>query len=99
MLPSTTSLVFLALAVSCLVLSTLVLSQEIGEINRKRSDDERISHQWMYTGKRRLIKDEYKRLYPDGMLDRLQFLLEIVGFLMLFIAAIASGAFRHWTGR
>jgi hypothetical protein len=44
----------------------LLAHREIFAVNRKVSDAERISSSFMYPGKMRKIKAEYKRLYPTG---------------------------------
>lgn len=62
-----------AIGVSCILLSGLFLYQEIGEVNRKLSEDQQISYYWMYSEKYSKIRDEYRRLYPGGQIHRLQF--------------------------
>jgi hypothetical protein len=86
------------LGISCILVSTLVLWQEIGEINRKLPEDEKVSYLWMYSPKRQRIKEEYRRFYPRGPLDRLQFWLEIAGFIFFLLSAFKAGFFHHWLG-
>jgi hypothetical protein len=85
------ALVFLALATSCFIISSLCLSKEVGEVNRKLPDDQQISYWGMYTSKRLKIKDQYRKLYPNGRLDRVVFLWEIAGFILVFFSAMSSG--------
>jgi len=87
------ALVFLALATSCFIISSLCLSKEVGEVNRKLPDDQQISYWGMYTSKRLKIKDQYRKLYPNGRLDRVVFLWEIAGFILVFFFAMSSGLF------
>lgn len=96
MVLSSTAIVLFVLAVSCLVVSTFILWREIDEINRKLSGEEQISHLWMYTEKRLRIGREYRRLYPNGRLERLQFAFEILGFFLMACAAASAGFFDHW---
>jgi hypothetical protein len=88
--------VLFVLAVSCIVVSTSILWREIDEINRKLSSEEQISYLWMYTDKRLRIRSEYRRLYPNGRLERAGFTLEILGFVLLACAAVSAGFFDHW---
>jgi hypothetical protein len=78
------------------VVSTFILWREIDEINRKLSGEERISHLWMYTDKSLRIRREYRRLYPNGRLERLGFAFEILGFVLMACAAASAGFFDHW---
>jgi hypothetical protein len=93
---SSTAIVLLVLAVSCFALSTFILWREIDEINRKLSDEEQISHLWIYTDKSLRIKREYRRLYPNGRLERVGFAFEILGFFLLACAAASAVFFDHW---
>lgn len=88
------SIVLAALAVSCAVLSGFVTTQEIGEINRKLPDDQRISYWWMYAEKFARIKKEYRRLYPDGRLHTLANAFEVATFVFFLLALLAAGFFR-----
>lgn len=89
------SIVLGALAGSFLLLSGLLFSQEIGEINRKLPEDQQISYFWMYSEKYSHIKRQYKRFYPNGRIHLLQFIFQLAGFAFFFLAVIASGFFRH----
>lgn len=93
---SSTAIVLLVLAVSCIVLSTFILWREIDEVNRKLSDEQQISYLWMYTDKRLRIRKEYRRLYPNGRLEHVGVAFEILGFVLLFCAAVSAGSFGHW---
>ena len=82
-----------ALAASCLMLSGFLLTQEIGEVNRKLPDDRQISYWWIYSEKYARIKQEYKRLYPNGRIHAAMVAFQIVGFALLLLSAIAAGFF------
>jgi hypothetical protein len=94
MKPNLTSIVLAALAVSCLVLSGFFLTQEIGEINRKLPEDQRISYWGIYAEKYARIKKEYRRLYPNGRIHIFAIIFQVAGFALLLLAAIAAGFFR-----
>ena len=49
---------------SCGMVSTFLLWQEIGEVNRKLPDAEQMSYWRMHPVKMSKIKREYRRLYP-----------------------------------
>jgi hypothetical protein len=82
------------LGASCLFISGVIFTQEIGEVNRKLPDDQQISYWGIYTEKFLKIKQLYKHFYPNGWLHRLRFIFEIVGFVLLAVAAYTSGFFR-----
>ncbi len=91
---SITAIVFLCLGTSCAVISSLLVYQEIGEVNRKLPDEEQISYFFMYPGKMAKIKAEYKRLYPKGRVEFWRFVLQAAVFVFLALAAIAGGFLR-----
>jgi hypothetical protein len=88
------SVALTALAVSCFVLSGILLTQEIGEINRKLPEDQQISYWWIYSEKYARIKKEYKRLYPKGRIHTLANIFGLAGIALLLLAAIAAGFFH-----
>jgi hypothetical protein len=89
------SIVLAALATSCLVLSALCLTQEIGEINRQLPDDQQLSYWGMYTEKFVRVKHEYKRLYPRGRLHTAVNAFWIAGAFLLLLSAVAAGLLKH----
>lgn len=89
-----TSIVLAALAVSCLVLSGFLLTQEIGEINRKLPEGQQISYWWMYAEKYASIKKEYRRLHPNGRIHTFVIIFQVAGFSLLLLAAFTAGFFR-----
>ena len=93
---SVTTLVFLCPGISCLLISGFLFIQEIGEVNRKLPENEQISYWGMHADKAWKIKHEYRRLYPNGRLHRLRFAFELVGFVLLFLAAVSAAFFKHW---
>jgi len=89
-------IVFGTICVSCFLVSTHFFYQELGEVNRKLPDNQQISYLWWYAEKYSKVRDEYKRLYPDGKLHRLQFWFQIAGFVFPVLAAAADGFFKNW---
>ena len=83
------------LSVMCMAMSWFLLTQEIGEVNRKLPEDQQISYWWMYAEKYARIKKEYKRLYPSGRLHRSGVIFQIAGFAFVFLAAVAAAFFRR----
>lgn len=84
-------IIFLALGTTCAVLSGMLSYQEIGEINRKLPDSEQVPYLFMYPGKMRKIKVEYKRLYPDGRVNLWRSLFQAGMFVFLALTAIVGG--------
>ena len=83
------SIVFVCLAASCGLISSFLLWQEIGEVNRKLPDDQQISYFWGYPEKIRRIKKEYKRLYPNGKIERFSAAFQIAAIVFMILAAVA----------
>lgn len=86
--------VLLLLACSSLALSSLLLWQEIGEINRRLPDAERISYWGIHPTKMAKIQAVYRRLYPSGKLDIARQVSQYVGFALLLLLLIPLGFFR-----
>lgn len=86
--------VFVCLGVSCAAIGSLLVHREIAAVNRKVSDAEQVSFSFMYPGKMRKIKAEYKRLYPTGTVEAWRMRLQIAMFAFLALAAIFLGFFR-----
>jgi hypothetical protein len=76
-----------ALAVSCCVISTFVLTAMIGEINRKLPDNAQIAYFGFHPGKFFRIKDEYARLYPKGKLILLLNALRVCAAVSFLLTA------------
>jgi hypothetical protein len=87
-------MVLLSLSTSCAVISALLTSQEIGEVNRKLPDDKQISYLFMYPGKMQQIREEYRRFYPQGRVDFWAKAFEMGMFLFLACAAAKMFLFR-----
>ena len=88
------SVILAALGASCLALSGFLLTQEVGEVNRKLPEDRQISYWWWNPERYRRLKNEYKRLYPSGRIHKTAMVVEITGFVFWLLAAIAAGFFR-----
>ena len=82
---------FLCLGATCAIFSGLLTYQEVREVNRKLPDSEQIPYLFMYPGKMRRIKAEYKRLYPNGRVNLWRIVLQAAMFVFLALTAIASG--------
>jgi hypothetical protein len=78
---SLSTVVLFSLACSCAILSSFLLWQEIGEINRKLPDAEQISYWGMHPAKMARVKREYRRLYPSGKIDLMRLILQDPVFL------------------
>jgi hypothetical protein len=89
----TTSVAFLCIAGSCLLVSRCLVYQELGEVNRKLSESQQISYYWWYPGKMSTIKEHYKEFYPQGRVDFWRLVLERAGILFAMLALIGSGFF------
>jgi hypothetical protein len=88
------AMVLFCLACSCAILSAFFLWQQIGEINRKLPDNERISYWGMHPLKMAKIKIQYKRLYPSGKIDLLRRILQYTAFAFLALLLIPLGFFK-----
>jgi hypothetical protein len=74
--------------------STYFVFREIEEINRKLPPGEQIEYAFMYLGKMSKIAREYRRLYPQGSLNRWRLGFQIAGIFFLALTALALGFFR-----
>ncbi len=84
--------VFLSLAASCSIISGLLTYLEVGEVNRRLSEDEQISYLFIrYPGQMAKIKTQYKRFYPTGRLDSWRFAMEIAALVFFGATAISAG--------
>ena len=84
-------IVFLALATSCGFISWILVSREIEEVNRKLPEAEKISLGFMYPGKMQNIKTAYRRLYPNGKIERYRVVLQIATFIFAALTALTAG--------
>jgi hypothetical protein len=87
-------LVILCLAGSCAMISSFLLWQEIGEVNRKTPEGEQISYWGMYPAKMARVKREYLRLYPTGRIDLMRRIFQYAAFACLFLLLIPLGFFK-----
>jgi hypothetical protein len=84
------------IGLSCGAVSGWLYNQEIGEVNRKLPDSEQLSYWFWHSDKAWKLKQEYKRLYPDGRLHSVMFAFQIIGLAFFFAAALSTGLFfRH----
>lgn len=87
-------IILLCLSTSAMVLSSLFLIMMIGEINRKRKEDDLISYFGFTFPKMLRIFREYRRLYPDGRLH----IYELASFGVAIIALIIVAVCLHIIG-
>ena len=87
------ALLLILMGTSSILISSLVLSQEIGEVNRKLSNGDQISYWGMHAIKMAKIKREYKRLYPQGKLDVIRQVFQYAAFVFFALALIPLGFF------
>jgi len=87
-------LVFLSLAATCAIVSGFLVYQEIGEVNRKLSDEERIPYLFMYPGKMQKIRTQYERLYPKARVDLWRRLFQAAALVFLALTALFGGFLR-----
>ena len=87
--------VLLAVAVTLMIGSVLVISAMIGEVNRRLPDDQQVSYLWGYPGKLSDIRDQYKRFYPQGTLSKVLTVLEALILIVMAICALLVGLASH----
>jgi hypothetical protein len=85
---------FIALVSVCGLISTYFTLREIEEINRKLPQEKQIEYAFMYPGKMGKIALEYKRLCPQGSLNRWRLVFQAAGIFFLVLTALALGFFR-----
>lgn len=86
--------ILLCLAASCCMLSAFCLWQEIGEVNRKLPDDQRLSCWGMHFVKMSKVKREYRRLYPSGKVDLWRRIFQYAAFAFGLLLLIPLGFFQ-----
>ena len=86
--------ILLCLAASCCMLSAFCLWQEIGEVNRKLPDDQRLSYWGMHFVKMSRVKSEYRRLYPSGKVDLWRRIFQYAAFAFGLLLLIPLGFFQ-----
>jgi hypothetical protein len=87
--------VLVALAVTLMIASNVIIAAMVGEVNRKLPEDQQISSGWRYPGKFSEISDQYKRFYPNGPLARV---LKVIGVLIVIMMAAAAYLFGVRSG-
>ena len=73
---------FFSLGALAAITSNAVVHRMIGEVNRKSTGGTTISHYWFWPGKVDRVVSDYRRLRPDGKLDR---------YLKICVAAMVVG--------
>lgn len=79
------AVILLAMAVGAAISGNLFFTMMIGELNRKRTDDNQISQFFFTPTKVINIWKEYRRQYPGGRFLRLVYISGLIA-LCLFIA-------------
>ena len=82
------ALLFFALGVTCGIISSYIACHEIGEVNRKLPEGKQFAYYGFYPGKMQKIKQEYKRLYPNGRMETLRVAFVIAFFVFLALALV-----------
>ncbi|NUS46283.1 MAG: hypothetical protein HOQ15_01685 [Gemmatimonadaceae bacterium] len=84
-------IVALSVGVTGLVLANILLSMMIGEINRRRLDDDQVSYFGFTFPKMQRIFAEYRSSYPSGRLNLYALLAFAVAVAGLVITAVCIG--------
>jgi len=71
-------------------MSMYFTSREIQEVNKKTSPELHISYSLMYPAKLKHIKSMYKRLYPDGRIDRWRIVCQVAMFVFFVLGAVVD---------
>lgn len=88
------ALLLFALGVTCGIISGYIACQEIGEVNRKLPEGEQFGYYGFYPGKMQKIKQEYKRLYPNGRTEMLRVAFVVAFFVFLALALVDIRFFK-----
>lgn len=62
------ALVFLAVAITFIILANLAMYAMVGQVNARLGENERFSFAGFHFAKNRRIAERYKELYPRGLL-------------------------------
>jgi hypothetical protein len=84
------TLLFLSLGATCAIISGYMAFQEIGEVNRRLSEDQQFAYYGFYPGKMQRIKQEYRRLYPKGRVETLRVVFQIASFVFVALAFVEA---------
>jgi hypothetical protein len=82
---------FIVLAATCGLLSTLVLQKVVSQVNSQLSVDRRYDPLWWNPVKYWRVLQDYRRLYPSGVLVRQLHGLSTVMVAMFALATLALG--------
>ncbi|MDX6403194.1 MAG: hypothetical protein QOH70_649 [Blastocatellia bacterium] len=80
--------IFFCLGTASAIISTMFRTMMIGEVNRKKSEDELISYVGSTPLKTQRIFSEYRRLHPNGRLHLYARASLIVMMIALLITAV-----------
>jgi hypothetical protein len=69
---------------------------ELGEVNRRLPETERINDYWWYPGKMSEIRQHYERFYPGGRIDLWRRVLTRVAMVFMLIALAFADFFDLW---
>ena len=81
-------IILFCLCLSAVILANLFHTMMIGEINRKREENDLISYFGSTPAKVLRIFGEYRRLYPDGKLHIYALASFALGMICLFVMAM-----------
>lgn len=83
MITMSASIVILFVSATSLVIgANLVLYVMVGEINRKLPEDQQIGYLGFYPSKAFKITREYRRFYPNGNLNTVRIIFNVLGFIL-----------------
>lgn len=80
--------ILLALTFISGFVSTRLAFREIDEVNKEISPELHISYFFPHPAKIRHIKSMYRRLYPEGTLDRWRIFFQVLAFALFLLAAV-----------
>jgi hypothetical protein len=68
--------------------SFVLISRMIELVNQKLPKDQQIEYAYRYPGKMRKIRALYREHYPTGHLAKWELVVEVTGFVWLFVLAV-----------
>ena len=80
-----------AVTMNCMYAANMLGYMMIGEINRRRQDDDQVSYFGFWFQKILRILGEYRELYPDGRLHVYFLSASALGMVGLLVVAVCVG--------
>jgi hypothetical protein len=85
-----TGIVAFCIAGTGVFVGNMLTMMMIGEINRKRREDDLVSYFGFTPGKARMIVREYRRLYQDGKLHIYSYLIVVAVIAAMMTVAVCA---------